>query len=128
MKDKIVIVAVRKKKVVGICIFTFYEKFVYLKLFCIELIIRNTGFSKHFLETCIGLLRHNTDLPLLLVSTVEGHNFYKKCNFKDVKYKNIKHLDSIGKLKWTEEKNKKYIGRHLMMYDENNKKQLITKF
>lgn len=116
LKDKIVIVAVRKKKVVGICIFTFYEKFIYLKLFCVELIMRKSGFSGHFIETCLGLLRYNTSLPLLLVSTEEAHNFYKKNNFKDIKYNDIKHLDTINKLKWTENINRNKIGKYLMLY------------
>lgn len=124
LKDKIIIVAVRKKKVVSICIFTFYEKFIYLKLFCVELIMRKSGFSKYFLEACIGLLKHNTSLPLLLVSTEEGHNFYKKVNFKDVKYKDIIHLDTIKKLKWTEKEDRKYIGKYLMMYSNNKIKSV----
>lgn len=121
LKDKIIIVAVRKKKVVGICIFAFYEKFIYLKLFCVELIMRKSGFSGYFLEACIGLLKHNTNLPLLLVSTEEGHNFYKKINFKDIKYSEISHLDTIKKLKWTEKKDRKYIGRYLMIFNDEIK-------
>jgi hypothetical protein len=79
--------------------------------------MRKLGFSKYFLEACIGLLKHNTSLPLLLVSTEEGHNFYKKVNFKDVKYSAIKHLDTINKLKWTEKEERKYIGKYLMMHN-----------
>lgn len=129
INDKIVIVAVKKNKVIGICIFTIYEKYVYLKLFCIEVIIRKSGFGKHFIESCMKLLKRNTELPLVLVSTEEGHNFYKKVGFRDIEYNTIRNIDTAGKLKWTKIKDQSLIGKYLMKYYERkyNKNKKIRR-
>ena len=122
LKDKIVCVAIKDKKVVGITIFTLFKHLVYLKLFCIERIMRKSGFAKHFLNLCISLLRNNTDIPLMLISTEEGHNLYLKQGFKDIKYSKIKMLDNIGRFKWIEKSGNNSIGKYLMLYYDRNVK------
>lgn len=127
LKDKLVIVAIKNNKVVGICIYTIFNKFIYLKLFCIERIIRKKGFSRYFLNLSINLLRNNYNLPLILISTTEGYNLYKKQGFKDIKYDNIKRLDPTRYLEWVSNSNGRYIGKYLMKYYDKTSNKIKNK-
>jgi hypothetical protein len=57
LKDRTIIVAIHNDRIIGICIFKIFLKMVYLSIFCIERIIRGTGFSKYFLNKSININR-----------------------------------------------------------------------
>ncbi len=122
LNDKLVVVAVQKKRVVGISIFKIFSRMVYLSVFCIEKIVRKTGFAQYFLKNSIGLVLIKYKLPIILVSTEEGYNLYKKEGFVDIEYANITKYDTRKYLSWFRPDGDT-IGKYLMIYNSSCKKQ-----
>ena len=122
-KDKIVIVGVKNKKVVSIAIFKMYKMFIYLSLFCVERVMRKSGYSSHFIKTAIDIARNNSNKPIILKSTEEGYKFYLKNGFKETRYLNIKHMQNTQRFEYMDGDTNDYIGKYLMIYDDKHSRK-----
>lgn len=121
LNDKLAVVAIQKKRVVGISIFKIFSRMIYLSVFCIEKIVRGTGFARYFLNRCISLILIRYKLPIILVSTEEGYNLYKKQGFVEIEYANITKYDTRKYLSWFRPDGSS-IGKYLMIYNNLSKK------
>ncbi len=125
LKDKLVVVAVRKKKIVGISIFKIFSRMIYLSIFCIEKIMRGTGFARYFLNNSLKLVSSKYNSPIVLISTEEGYNLYKKQGFVDIDYAKITKYDTRKYLSWFKPDGGS-IGKYLMIYNRPSSKKNRT--